>query len=102
MKFEAPFDRITAEENKLVGKPCIRGIRISVVCVLNCLAAYPNRADLFENYPSLEEKDISQALHFAATALENMRMPTQSVDEDGEPVITFKPINPLTFLESLE
>ena len=76
MTFNAPFDRITAEENKLAGKPCLRGIRIAVVHVLGCLAAYPNRADLFENYPCLEEEDISQALHFAATALENMRMPT--------------------------
>ncbi len=53
MTFDKPFDRITAEGDKLVGKPCIRGIRIAVVHVLDILAAYPNREDLFAAYPCL-------------------------------------------------
>jgi len=102
MTFDEPFDRITAEEDKLVGKPCIRGIRIAVVHVLGILAAYPNRADLFAAYPCLEEEDISQALDFAATALANMRMPTQTLDEDGDPVINFVPMDAGAFIKSLE
>jgi uncharacterized protein (DUF433 family) len=66
MTFEKPFDRITIEEGKLGGKPCIRGMRISVQLVLNLLAHYPDRAAIFENYPDLEEEDLNQALAFAA------------------------------------
>ncbi len=66
MTFEKPFDRITVEEGKLGGKPCIRGMRISVQLVLNLLAHYPDHAAIFANYPELEEEDFSQALAFAA------------------------------------
>ena len=66
----APFDRITIEPGKLGGKPCIRGLRISVENVLNILASYSDRKELFENYPDLEEEDLRQALAFAATSLD--------------------------------
>jgi uncharacterized protein (DUF433 family) len=67
----APFDRITIEPGKMGGKPCVRGLRISVENVLNILASYSNRKELFENYPELEEEDLRQALAFAATALDD-------------------------------
>lgn len=66
MTLKAPFDRITIEPGKLSGKPCIRGLRISVENVLNIIASYPDRKELFENYPDLEEEDLRQALAFAA------------------------------------
>jgi uncharacterized protein (DUF433 family) len=67
----APFDRITIEPGKMGGKPCVRGLRISVENVLNILASYSDRKELFENYPDLEEEDLRQALAFAATALDD-------------------------------
>jgi uncharacterized protein (DUF433 family) len=71
MTFEKPFDRITVEEGKMGGKPCIRGLRISVLDVLRIVSTYKDRERLFANYPGLEEDDIEQALAFAAASLDN-------------------------------
>ena len=71
MTLKAPFDRITIEPGKMGGKSCIRGLRISVENVLNILASYSNRKELFENYPDLEEEDLRQALAFAAATLDD-------------------------------
>ena len=65
----ARFDRITVEPDKCGGKPCIRGMRITVRRVLEILATYPDRAELFREYPFLEEEDLRQALSFAAAAV---------------------------------
>jgi uncharacterized protein (DUF433 family) len=71
MTLKAPFDRITIEPGKMGGKPCIRGLRISVENVLNIVASYPDRKELFENYPDLEEEDLRQALAFAAASMDD-------------------------------
>ena len=65
----AKFDRITIDPEQMNGQPCIRGMRLTVKRVLEALALYPDRKDLFAEYPELEEEDIRQALAFAA---ENM------------------------------
>jgi uncharacterized protein (DUF433 family) len=44
------------------GQPCIRGMRLTVRRVVAAVAAYPDRQDLFRNYPDLEEEDIREAL----------------------------------------
>jgi len=69
MTFDEPFDRITVEPDKMGGKPCIRGLRISVQDVLAILASHPDRTRLFANYPSLEDEDLQQAFAFAAANL---------------------------------
>jgi uncharacterized protein (DUF433 family) len=66
-----PFDRITWNPNQMNGQPCIRGMRLTVRRVLEAVALYPNRDDLFRNYPELEPDDIQQALAFAAANLED-------------------------------
>ena len=58
----AAFDRITVEPGKCGGKPCIRGMRITVRRVLEPLASYPDRAALIAGYPFLEPEDLNQAL----------------------------------------
>jgi uncharacterized protein (DUF433 family) len=63
------FDRITVDPALLGGKPCIRGMRLSVQRVLEILAANPSWADLRQDYPELEEEDLRQALAFAAAML---------------------------------
>jgi uncharacterized protein (DUF433 family) len=68
---KAPLDRITIEPGKMGGKPCIRGLRISVENVLSILASYSDRRELFEDYPDLEEDDLRQALAFAAASLDD-------------------------------
>ena len=62
------FDRITVEPGKCGGKPCIRGMRISVRRVLELLASYPDRNDLIAEYPFLEPEDLGQVLRYAAAS----------------------------------
>jgi uncharacterized protein (DUF433 family) len=65
------FDRITVEPGKCGGKPCIRGMRITVRRVLELLATYPNRATLLSEYPFLELEDLQQVLRYAAATVDD-------------------------------
>ena len=65
------FDRITSDPAKMNGQPCIRGMRLTVRRVLEALATYPNREELREEYPELEDEDIRQALEYAAANLDD-------------------------------
>src|SRR5881275_3016959 len=65
------FDRITWNPNQMNGQPCIRGMRLTVRRVMEAVALYPNREDLFRNYPELEPEDVRQALALAAASLED-------------------------------
>ena len=65
------FDRITVEAGKCGGKPCIRGMRITVRRVLEILATYLDREEIFREYPFLEEEDLRQALHYAAATVDD-------------------------------
>ena len=53
---------------QMKGQPCVRGMRLTVRRVIEWIALYPNRDDLFRNYPEVEPEDI-QALAFAAANL---------------------------------
>ena len=65
------FDRITVELEKCGGKPCIRGMRITVRRVLEILATHRDRDEIRREYPFLEEEDLNQALLFAAASVED-------------------------------
>ena len=56
MKLKPLFDRITVEPGKMGGKPCIRGLRITVRQVLDIVASYTDRKELFDSYPDLEKR----------------------------------------------
>ena len=58
--------RITMDERVLVGKPTVRGLRISVEQVLRALAHGVPEADLLADYPDLEPDDIRACLNYAA------------------------------------
>jgi uncharacterized protein (DUF433 family) len=60
------FDRITQNPNVLGGRATIRGLRISVAHVINLLANGMTPAQIVSDLPDLEEKDIRQALAYAA------------------------------------
>ena len=60
------LDRITLEPEKRGGKPCIRGLRITVYDVLEYLASGMTEAEILEDLPDLEREDIRAALAFAA------------------------------------
>ena len=79
MATEDPFDRITVEPGKCGGKPCIRGMRITVRRVLELLAIYPDRAALLAEYPFLEPEDLQQALRYAAATVDDERLSVDRV-----------------------
>ena len=65
------FDRITINPGLVNGQPCIRGMRITVKRVVEAVALYPNRDELFLEYPELDAEDVRQALEFAACNLDD-------------------------------
>ncbi|MYC68520.1 MAG: DUF433 domain-containing protein [Acidobacteriia bacterium] len=60
------LERITLEPDRRGGKPCIRGLRITVYDVLEYLAAGMTEAEILADLPDLEREDIRAALAFAA------------------------------------
>jgi len=67
MKSQPQFlQRITIEPGKCGGRPCIRGMRMRVVDVLQLLSADATIDEILEDYPSLERDDILAALEYAA------------------------------------
>lgn len=59
-------ERITIEPGKRGGKPCIRGMRITVQDILEYLASGMNIDEILEDFPYLEKEDILASLSFAA------------------------------------
>jgi len=66
--------RITIDPAVMVGKPTIRGMRITVEQILNSLAANVSIKDLIEDYPELEPEDIKAALLYAAKLVEEEKV----------------------------
>jgi len=60
------LERITVDPDILVGKPIIRGLRISVEQVIKVLAAGISQHELLEEHLELEQEDIQAALLYAA------------------------------------
>lgn len=58
--------RITIEEGKCGGRPCIRGLRMRVSDVLDLLAAGASYEEVLADYPFLEREDILAAIEYAA------------------------------------
>ena len=59
------MQRITFDQNILVGKPVIRGLRISVEMILELLAKGSSWQEILEDYPDLDPEDIRAALLYA-------------------------------------
>lgn len=62
-------ERITVNPEQCGGRPCIRGMRIRVVDVLDLLAAGLSQQQVLEELPDLEAEDISACLKFASSRL---------------------------------
>jgi len=58
--------RITVEEGKCGGRPCIRGFRMRVSDVLELLAAGASFEEILADYPFMESEDILAAIEYAA------------------------------------
>lgn len=63
-------DIITLEPGKRGGKPCIRGMRITVADVLGWLASGMKHAEILDDFSELTETDIQACLQFAARRIQ--------------------------------
>ncbi|MEA1053218.1 DUF433 domain-containing protein [Lamprobacter modestohalophilus] len=64
------IDRITLNPAVMGGKPCLRGLRVTVGTVLGLMAEGISRERILEAYPYLEPADLDAALTYAAWRLE--------------------------------
>lgn len=60
------FDRITQQPGVMGGKPCIRGMRVTVGMIVGQIGAGQSVDSLLDDFPYLEREDIMQALRYAA------------------------------------
>jgi len=67
--------RITFDPEVMGGKPCIRGLRVTVGTIVGLVASGYSTADILKLYPYLEEEDIREALAYAAWRVEEMELP---------------------------
>jgi uncharacterized protein (DUF433 family) len=65
------LDRITIDPVRMNGQPCVRNMRLTVKRVLELTALYPNREEMLQEYPELEDEDIRQALLYVTTYLDD-------------------------------
>jgi uncharacterized protein (DUF433 family) len=60
------FDRITLDPLTMGGRPCIRGMRVTVGMIVGMIAAGRSVEEILQLYPYLEREDVVQALEYAA------------------------------------
>jgi uncharacterized protein (DUF433 family) len=69
------LDRITVNPDMMTGKPCIRGMRVTVSTILGLLATGASHEEILRNYPFLEEADIEACLAYAAWRTQEYETP---------------------------
>lgn len=69
------LNRITFDPAVMGGKPCIRGLRVTVGTVVGLFAAGRNEAEILKAYPYLEREDLREALAYAAWRSEEIEVP---------------------------
>jgi uncharacterized protein (DUF433 family) len=68
------LDRITQQPGMMGGKPCIRGVRVTVAMIVCQIGAGRTIDELLADYPYLEREDILQALRYAAWLAEERQI----------------------------
>ena len=69
------LDRITRNPEIMGGKPCLRGMRVTVGVIVGLVASGRTHAEILAAYPYLQEEDIRQALAYAAWRVEEVELP---------------------------
>jgi len=69
------LDRITTNPEVMGGKPCLRGLRVTVGTIVGLIAAGKTPEEILALYPYLENEDIRQALAYAAWRAEEIELP---------------------------
>ncbi len=64
-------ERITVNPKQCGGRPCVRGMRIRVIDVLELFAAGLSNEEILEEMPDLEREDLSAVLQYAARKLDH-------------------------------
>jgi uncharacterized protein (DUF433 family) len=72
------LERITADPEVMGGRPCIRGMRVTVGTVVGLVAAGHTHDEILRLYPYLELQDISEALAYAAWRSDEFEVPISS------------------------
>jgi uncharacterized protein (DUF433 family) len=67
--------RITWDPAVMGGRPCIRGLRVTVGTIVGLIASGKSREEILELYPYLEARDIDEALPYAAWRAEERELP---------------------------
>jgi uncharacterized protein (DUF433 family) len=75
----ATLDRITQEPGKMGGKPCVRGMRVTVGMIVGQIGSGRSIDELLVDYPYLEREDILQALQYAAWLAEQREIDLAAV-----------------------
>jgi len=65
------LDRVTVNPEQCGGRPCIRGLRIRVIDILDLLAAGQSPDEILADFPDLEREDIQAALRYASRRLDH-------------------------------
>jgi uncharacterized protein (DUF433 family) len=69
------FNRITMDPKVMGGKPCVRGLRVTVGTLVGLMASGHSKAESLKAYPYLEEEDLQEALAYAAWRAEEVEVP---------------------------
>ena len=72
----ALLQRITMEDGKCGGRPCIRGTRMRVVDILELLSAGASVEEILSDYPGLDRDDVLAALEYAARQTDHLVLQT--------------------------
>jgi uncharacterized protein (DUF433 family) len=72
------MSRITRDPEVMGGRPCIRGLRITVGTVVGLLASGHSIEKILEEYPYLEKDDVRAALSYAAWRVEEAEVPLKA------------------------
>ena len=67
--------RITRDPEVMGGKPCLRGLRVTVGTIVGLVATGRSTADILALYPYLEADDVREALAYAAWRVEEVEVP---------------------------
>lgn len=69
------FSRITFDPEVMGGKPCIRGLRVTVGMILGLMATGRTHTEILTAYPYLEPEDLPAALAYGAWRTEERELP---------------------------
>jgi len=72
------LNRITQDPQVMGGKPCVRGLRVTVGTIVGLLASGHTHEEILKEYPYLERDDIQAALSYAAWRSEEVEVPLSS------------------------